>query len=119
MKSEFRNPKSERRPNAEIRKKRCVSLAPGFSRVLRTRECLNRFSGFRPAEKPLKRLKLPPDSDTRLKPGANESRCCENRRSQSRPSCPLRLEARRAIFGIRPSDFFRISDFGLRISLPT
>jgi len=59
-------------------------------------------------------LKLRRDSDTRLKPGANESRRCENRRFQSRRSCPSRPEMRRAISAIRSSGFFRISDVGLR-----
>ena len=31
-------------------------LTPGFSPVIHDRECLNRFNGFSPAEKPLKRL---------------------------------------------------------------
>jgi len=39
---------------------------PGFSRVLRSRQCLNRFSGFPASGKPLKRLQFPTDFHTRL-----------------------------------------------------
>ena len=56
-----------------------VSLAPGFSRVLRRAKCGSRFNGFGGwshydgrGEKPLKRLARFTFPNTRLKPGANE-----------------------------------------------
>ena len=51
-----------------------ISLAPGFSPVSVGQREENRFNGFPPATKPLKRLAASPPSNTRLKPGANESR---------------------------------------------
>jgi len=51
---------------------RPLSLAPGFSPVSAVRTALNRFSGFSPREKPLKRLNFFHRSHTGLKPGVNE-----------------------------------------------
>ncbi len=48
------------------------SLAPGFSPVKADAERENRFNGFSPAGKPLKRLVGIRHPDTRLKPGVNE-----------------------------------------------
>ena len=48
-------------------------LAPGFSPVSGVVERFNRFSGFPPARKPLKRLALQRRPHTGLKPGANET----------------------------------------------
>ena len=48
------------------------SLAPGFSPVSGGRGDFNRFSGFLPPRKPLKRLECPCRDHTGLKPGANE-----------------------------------------------
>jgi hypothetical protein len=50
-----------------------VLLTPGFSPVTTSKECQNRFNGFRPAGKPLKRLASLKALATRLKPGVNES----------------------------------------------
>jgi len=49
-----------------------LSLAPGFSRVSGTRALENRFNGFPPPAKPLKRFDPHSSPITRLKPGANE-----------------------------------------------
>jgi len=49
------------------------SLAPGFSPVLVSEGNENRFNGFSPVGKPLKRLAYPRRSSTRLKPGVNET----------------------------------------------
>ena len=49
-----------------------LSLAPGFSRVLKRGRAPSRFNGFLHSEKPLKRFRHPPTLNTRLKPGANE-----------------------------------------------
>ncbi len=48
------------------------SLAPGFSPVAAVAKGNNRFNGFSPAGKPLKRLETAAMFFTRLKPGANE-----------------------------------------------
>jgi hypothetical protein len=94
MKSEDRNPKSERNPKAEgrtglagtsrlIRIWDCdtprknedagiLSLAPGFSRVT-LRVISKPFQRLpRALRKPLKRLNCPFGQDIRLKPGVNE-----------------------------------------------
>ena len=49
-----------------------ISLTPGFSPVTGDANPENRFNGFPPAGKPLKRLASIRRPDTRLKPGANE-----------------------------------------------
>ena len=49
-----------------------ISLTPGFSRVAGGRGEPNRFSGFRRAGKPLKRLEFFRCDGTGLKPGVNE-----------------------------------------------
>jgi hypothetical protein len=48
------------------------SLTPGFSPVPAAGNEGNRFNGFSPAGKPLKRLNFPASFLTRLKPGVNE-----------------------------------------------
>jgi hypothetical protein len=48
------------------------SLIPGFSPVPAVEKGKNRFYGFSPAGKPLKRPGLPAAFLPRLKPGANE-----------------------------------------------
>ncbi len=50
-----------------------ISLTPGFSPVTRDANPENRFNGFPPAGKPLKRLASIRRPDTRLKPGVNET----------------------------------------------
>jgi hypothetical protein len=49
------------------------SLAPGFSPVQAKAGEKNRFNGFCPDDKPLKRLASRRAINTRLKPGANEN----------------------------------------------
>jgi hypothetical protein len=50
-----------------------LSLTPGFSPVAGEGERFNRFSGFPPAQKPLKRLDYRGRVHTGLKPGVNET----------------------------------------------
>ena len=50
-----------------------LSLTPGFSPVEADVELKNRFNGFSPAGKPLKRLVSLALLNTRLKPGVNET----------------------------------------------
>jgi len=52
-----------------------ISLTPGFSPVMSGGEGQNRFNGFSPVGKPLKRLARWNASATRLKPGVNGSHC--------------------------------------------
>ena len=49
-----------------------ISLTPGFSPVFCGSVSLNRFSGFAPEWKPLKRLPRGRSPYTGLKPGVNE-----------------------------------------------
>ena len=49
------------------------SLTPGFSLVFGGGSQENRFNGFPPVGKPLKRLAAGAIPDTRLKPGVNEN----------------------------------------------
>jgi hypothetical protein len=51
-----------------------IALAPGFSPVNVSPWEENRFNGFPPAGQPLKRLTASPPPNTRLKPGANETK---------------------------------------------
>lgn len=52
-----------------------ILLTLGFSPVMTTRKCPNRFNGFPRAGKPLKRLdSASPLATTRLKPGVIERR---------------------------------------------
>ena len=51
---------------------------------------LNRFSGFAPLAKPLKRLKATCPSITRLKPGANKKRNGFNKGLKAYPPLPAR-----------------------------
>jgi hypothetical protein len=50
-----------------------ISLTPAFSPVTIDPERQNRFNGFGPAGKPLKRLARRSTFITRLKPGVNEN----------------------------------------------
>ena len=50
-----------------------LSLTPGFSTVQDDDGRKNRFNGFTPAGKPLKRLISLGPLNTRLKPGVNET----------------------------------------------
>ena len=49
-----------------------LSLAPGFSPVIAGKNEENRFNGFPPAGKPLKRLTSRRRQCARLKPGVNK-----------------------------------------------
>ena len=51
-----------------------ISLTPGFSPVWADASEENRFNGFPPAGKPLKRLCVRHHFFTRLKPGVNETK---------------------------------------------
>ena len=50
----------------------CVSLTPRFSEVDGALGSHNRFSGFAPGRKPLKRFLVPLPAHTSLKRGVNE-----------------------------------------------
>jgi|GEM_PF-1460991 len=56
-----------------VQSERTLSLAPGFSRVCGSHERISRFNGFPPTTKTVETVFQSADSDTRLKPGANES----------------------------------------------
>jgi len=56
-----------------VQSERTLSLAPGFSRVCGSNENSSRFNGFDCRAKTVETVFRYADSDTRLKPGANES----------------------------------------------
>jgi hypothetical protein len=59
--------------NNTVQTARSLSLAPGFSRVCGSHERSSRFNGFPLKAKTVETVFHSTTSDTRLKPGANES----------------------------------------------